>query len=272
MSVQAIGALNRRRVIVTAAAAIGVVASNEGAAQAAPLSLVDLVKVSKPSVLAVGHYNATSAPRLTFRGTGFVVADGEGKGNLVVTNAHVLPDPEDRTFGQQIRVRVVAGPSAPDERLATIVRVDRSRDVALLRIDGAPLPALRLAGREVAAEGTPIALMGFPIGGQLGMIPVTHRGLLSSVASVVMPTPSARQLNERAVKQLREGGFLIYQLDATAYPGNSGGPVFDAQTGLVIAVMSMVLAKGSREVAMSHPSGISYAIPIRHVIDLLDAK
>jgi serine protease Do len=141
--------------------------------------------------------------------------------------------------------------------------------VAVLRIDGPPLPALNLASAELAAEGTPIALMGFPIGGQLGMIPVVHRGLLSSVASVVMPTPSARQLNERAVMQLREGSFAIYQLDATAYPGNSGGPVFDAGTGQVIGIMSLVLAKGSREVAMSNPSGISYAIPIRHLIDLL---
>jgi serine protease Do len=114
--------------------------------------------------------------------------------------------------------------------------------------------------------------MGFPIGGQLGMIPVTHRGLLSSVANVVMPTPSAKQLNARAVMQLREGGFAIYQLDATAYPGNSGGPVLDAASGKVIGIMSMVLAKGSREVAISHPSGISYAIPIRHAIELMEVR
>lgn len=262
----------RRRLLLTAActavAAGGATLPSEGAAQAAPLSLVDLVKASKPSVVAVGVYNATSAPRFTFRGSGFAVGDG----TLVVTNAHVLPDPEDKTFGNQLRVRVVVGPTAPDERVATALRVDRSRDVALLRIEGAPLPTLPLAGPEVVAEGTPIALMGFPIGGQLGMIPVTHRGLLSSVANVVMPTPSARQLNERAVMQLREGSFLLYQLDATAYPGNSGGPVFDAQSGRVIAVMSMVLAKGSREVAMSSPSGIAYAIPVRHVLELLDAK
>jgi serine protease Do len=150
--------------------------------------------------------------------------------------------------------------------------MDRSRDVAVLRIDGPPLPALRLGSRELAAEGTSIALIGFPVGGQLGMIPVTHRGLLSSVANVVMPTPSARHLDSRAVMQLREGGFAIYQLDATAYPGNSGGPLLDAETGQVIGVMSMVLAKGSRETAISHPSGISYAIPIRHVLDLLEGR
>lgn len=232
---------------------------------AAQGSLVELVKASKPSVVAVGIYNATSAPRFAFRGTGFVV----GEGNLVATSAHVLPDPDDKTFGNQLHVRVVAGPTAPDHRLASVFRFDRARDVAVLRIDGPPLPALTLARADLAAEGTPIALMGFPIGGQLGMIPVTHRGLLSSVANVVMPMSSARQLNERAVMQLREGAFSIYQLDATAYPGNSGGPVFDADSGQVIGIMSMGLAKGSREAAMSSPSGISYAIPIRHLIELL---
>lgn len=238
------------------------------AVPAAAADLVELVKASKPSVVAVGIYNATTAPRLTFRGTGFVV----GNGKQVLTNAHVLPDPDDKTFGNQIRVRVVAGAAAPDERVATVVRVDRAHDVALLSIEGVALPALPLAGKELAAEGTAIALMGFPIGGQLGMIPVTHRGLLSSVANVVMPTPSAKQLNARAVIQLREGDFAIYQLDATAYPGNSGGPVLDASSGKVIGLMSMVLAKGSREVAMSHPSGISYAVPIRHAIELMEAR
>jgi serine protease Do len=261
----------RRRLLavaVLAAVAAPVAMAQTQTQTQAPRNLVDLVKRTKPSVLAIGLYNATSSPRLTFRGTGFVVGDG----NQVVTNAHVLPDPDDKTFGNQIRVRVVAGSSAPDERIATVEKVDRARDVAVLRIEGAPLPTLPLTGRELAEEGTAVAYLGFPIGGQLGMIPVTHRGLLSSVANVVMPTPTARQLTERAVLQLREGGFAIYQLDGTAYPGNSGGPLLDAETGRVIGVISMVLAKGSRETTLTHPSGISYAVPVRHVIDLLEAR
>jgi S1-C subfamily serine protease len=53
------------------------------------------------------------------------------------------------------------------------------------------------------------------------------------------------------------------------YPGNSGSPVFDVATGQVVAVINMVLVKGSKESALTHPSGISYAIPVRFVIDLL---
>ncbi|HMR71922.1 MAG TPA: S1C family serine protease, partial [Rubrivivax sp.] len=64
-------------------------------------------------------------------------------------------------------------------------------------------------------------------------------------------------------------GFDIYQLDATAYPGNSGGPGLNADTGDVVAGINMVLTKGSRESALQHPSGISYAIPVRWVHELL---
>ena len=73
----------------------------------------------------------------------------------------------------------------------------------------------------------------------------------------------------RAVRGLRDGTFEIFQLDATAYPGNSGGPLFDPQTGEVMGVMNMVLIKGTRESALSQPSGISYAIPAVHVKELL---
>ena len=62
------------------------------------------------------------------------------------------------------------------------------------------------------------------------------------------------------------------QLDATAYPGNSGGPVLDAVTGEVVAVVNMVLTKGGREAALSSPTGISYAIPVRWVRALLGAR
>jgi len=73
-----------------------------------------------------------------------------------------------------------------------------------------------------------------------------------------------------AIRSLRgEGAFDIFQLDATAYPGNSGGPLFDPVSGEVMGVVNMVLLKSTREAALSQPSGISYAVPSHWVLALL---
>jgi serine protease Do len=114
--------------------------------------------------------------------------------------------------------------------------------------------------------------MGFPIGGALGFTPVTHRGIVASVTAIALPAPTAQSLNPQAVNRLRQGSFDIYQLDATAYPGNSGGPVLDAGGGQVIGVINMVLVRGSKETALSQPTGISYAIPVRFVTELLNQR
>jgi S1-C subfamily serine protease len=111
--------------------------------------------------------------------------------------------------------------------------------------------------------------MGFPIGGALGFTPVTHRGIVAAVTMMAQQAATAQQLDARAASRLRAGNFEVLQLDATAYPGNSGGPVFDAAGGAVIGVVNMVLVKGSRESALSQPTGISYAIPVRHLLALL---
>ncbi len=229
--------------------------------------LLEVIAATKPSVVAVGLYNALSSPRFTPRGTGFVVGDG----TQVITNAHVLPEDLEKTFGNQLRVRVVAGAAAPSERIATVLRVDPVHDLALLRIDGVRLPTLTLAPNADVPEGLSIALIGFPISSALGLAPVTHRGIVSSVTDMVLPLPTARSLTNRAIQQLRENPFKIYQLDATAYPGNSGGPLVDVENGEVIGVVSLVAIKGTRESALSAPTGISYAMPVRWVRALLEA-
>jgi S1-C subfamily serine protease len=226
-----------------------------------------LVAASRPSVLPVGTYNAVSSPRFGFRGSGFVVGDG----SLVVTNAHVLPDAE-TTPAPQLAVLVGSRGETAGGRLATLVTVDRAHDLALLRLEGPPLPALTLAGADSVREGMDVALIGFPIGGALGYSPVTHRGIVASITTIALPSATARQLDARAVSRLREGPFEVYQLDATAYPGNSGGPVLNAHTGEVVGVVNMVLVRGTRESALSNPTGITYAIPVRFVRDLLRTR
>jgi serine protease Do len=235
--------------------------------------LADVVATARRSVVPVGTYSATDNPRFGFRGTGFAIGDGL----YVVTNAHVV-DPAARrsaaSAGNLVEAQTAVllttrGSDTGEVRVARVAALDRQRDLALLRIDGAPLPTLQLDA-SAPREGQAIALMGFPIGGVLGFTPVTHRGIIASITSLAMPAPTSGQLDARAVARLREGNFEILQLDATAYPGNSGGPVLDVNTGRVVGVVNMVLVKDSRESALAQPTGISYAIPVRQLQSLVN--
>lgn len=230
---------------------------------AAQADLPETIARLKPSVLLVGVYSETDAPRFTFRGTGFVV----GAGNRAITNAHVLPDSFDLN-DKRLAVQISGAVNSWSLRSVRILNIDRIHDLALLEFDGAAAPALSLA-EGLPNEGTSVGFMGFPIGGALGFSHVTHRGIVSSIAGIALPAPTSQQLNARAIQQLRLGSFEVLQLDATAYPGNSGGPIFDPDTGSVVGVINSVLVKGSRETALSQPSGISYGIPVKHVRDLL---
>ena len=224
----------------------------------------------KPGVVVVGSFAETDSPRFQFRGSGFVVGDGQ----LIATNAHVLPDDPaamPRLALQPAGNRQPGSDAPPPVRPLVLVSVDRLRDVALLRFDGPPLPAMPLA-EAPAREGQAVAFIGFPVGGLLGFAPVTHRAIISSIAPIVLPPPNAARLDAAAVARLRQPPFDIYQLDGTAYPGNSGGPLLDADTGQVLGLVNMVLVKNSRESVLSAPSGISYAIPVVHLRALLDRK
>src|SRR5665647_325389 len=226
----------------------------------------------KPSVVIVGTYKTTNSPRFALRGTGFVVANGNsGRGNLVITNAHVLEHPAQEDVDTALVIQIRVDQNELQMRPVTVLEVDKLHDLVLLRFEGPAAPALSMRDSGSVQEGQAIAFMGFPIGGALGFSPVTHRGMISSIAAVALPTPSAQQLNEKTIRSLRSGGsFDIFQLDGTAYPGNSGGPLFDPDTGEVLGVVNMVFIKGTRESALTNPSGISYAIPSRFVHQLLE--
>jgi serine protease Do len=229
--------------------------------------LPDTVSRIKPAIVVVGSFRATDSPRFRLRGTGFVVGDG----NQAITNLHVLPEATENMSNATLVVQVRRSGGELSMRQATVVRVDKVHDLALLRFEGAPAPVLRVGDSEAAREGQSVAFIGFPIGGALGFSPVTHRAMISSITPAAIPTPTARQLNEATIRSVRLGPFNIFQLDGTAYPGNSGGPLFDPESGDVLGVVNMVFIKGSRESALSQPSGISYAIPSRFVAELIES-
>jgi S1-C subfamily serine protease len=232
-----------------------------GAAAALP----ELIRQVKPSVVVIGTYAKTRSPAFIMRGTGFVVGDG----NTVATNAHVLPETLDAATGETLLVQVLPGQSGTQPRRATPLARDAAHDLALLRIDGPALPPLALQSDAAVSEGQSVAFVGFPIGTALGLSPVTHRGIISAITPIALPSATANQLKEKVIKRLRTGSFEVYQLDATAYPGNSGGPLLDVERGEVIAVINMVFVKGTKESALTQPSGITFAVPVRYLNDLL---
>jgi S1-C subfamily serine protease len=149
------------------------------------------------------------------------------------------------------------------------VATETGYDLALLRFEGAPLPALQLGDSERVREGETYLLTGFPIGAVLGLVPVTHQAMIAALTPIVMPAARADQLDARAVRRIVAGSFSVFQLDGTAYPGNSGSPVYHPQTGAVVGIVNSVFVKGTRESALSAPSGITYAIPVQKLVELL---
>ena len=220
----------------------------------------------KGSIVAVGTFERTRTPPFEFRGTAFAVGDG----TLIVTNAHVLPGVLDTTRLEALGI-IIPGPDRDKIQFREVkqVAVDPGSDLAVLKIGGAALPAMRIRDSDGVKEGQMVMFMGFPIGAAIGLFPATHRGMISAITPIAIPQARSAELDPKTIRRLTTGAFPIFQLDATAYPGNSGSPVFDPATGEVLGVLNMVFVKGTKESILTQPSGIAYAVPSKHLQDLL---
>jgi S1-C subfamily serine protease len=256
----------RRRIVLRLSIMALAAAAAIVAALPANAGLPDIIDRVKPSVVAVGTHQRTRGPQFAFRGTGFVVGDG----TMVATNAHVVPELLDPESREAIAIAIPSGGGRePQMREATLLATDRDHDLALLRIGGAPLPALKLGDSEAVREGEMVLFTGFPIGAVLGLSPVTHQALVSAITPIAIPSANAQQLDPRVIRRIQSGTFTVFQLDATAYPGNSGSPLYDADSGEVRGIINMVFVKGTKESALSQPTGISFAIPVEHLDKLI---
>lgn len=237
------------------------------AGSAVAVDLQVLIPVIKRSVVGIGTFERTRSPSTIFVGTGFIVGDGLD----VITNAHVVPATLAEGQMEQLGI-VTAEGEAVRFRPATLVTRDAEHDLAHLRLTGAPLPALELGDSDGAQEGQQLALTGYPLAMVLGLHAATHRATLSAITPIARPSIGAQGLDPRQISALRRAPMNIFQLDGTAYPGNSGSPVYDAATGKVLGVINAVFVKGLKETAITAPSGITYAIPSNYVRDLLQKK
>jgi S1-C subfamily serine protease len=161
-------------------------------------------------------------------GTGFAFGKEPPEGGTyVITNYHVI----DRvwTSGQ----RQVTLEQQNRRFTAQIVKVDEGADLALL-MSTEKFPPLQGAG-EPAKPGLPVVVVGSPL------------GLEDSVTSGVVS----------ALRTTAAGPVL--QFDAPVNPGNSGGPVVNAQ-GQVVGVVNAKL---------NNAEGISLGIPVAVVCESL---
>jgi serine protease Do len=145
-------------------------------------------------------------------GIGAAIAWSDG--GLFVTSAHVIRSP---------RMTVVT----PDGRRVAgeLVWQERRRDVALVRAPAAAMPPVRTADPSAMRPGSLVLAIGHPF----GLVDAVSTGVLQSVGELPL------QLDF-------EGGRLRWvQADVRLGPGNSGGPLADAD-GRVIGVAAMIVA------------------------------
>lgn len=245
-------------------AGLGSAAFRVSAGEPAAAPAIGLVR---SSVVAVGTFRRLRQPSFRFRGTGFAVADG----TLIATNAHVLPEMIEAGTDPEFIAVVIPGRAEAQHqvRSASLLAVSPEHDLALLRIGGAALPALKLADSDQVREGQEYLFTGFPIGDALSLFPATHRAMIAAVTPIVLPAGRSTLLDARVIRQLKSGPFDVFQLDATVFPGHSGSPLYHPQSGEVVGVVNMALARVTKEAALPQPSGIAYCIPARHLAELL---
>jgi serine protease Do len=176
-------------------------------------------------------------------GSGFVVR----RDGIIVTNAHVIAGATKVSIGMR------DGTSYD----ATVVGIDETNDLAVVRIKATDLPVAPLGSSSTLIVGEWSIAIGNPFGFVLGNSePSVSVGVISAVG---------RNLAGRG-----DGGGVyvdMIQTDAAINPGNSGGPLVNA-AGDVVGVNSSIYSPSGGSV------GLGFAIPIdrtkRIVEDLLE--
>jgi len=160
-------------------------------------------------------------------GSGFILsADG-----FIMTNAHVVDGAD------QVMVTL------PDKRefKARIVGLDKRTDVAVVKIEAAGLPAVKIGDVGRLRVGEWVMAIGSPF------------GLENSVTAGIV-----------SAKQRDTGDYLPFiQTDVAINPGNSGGPLINMR-GEVVGINSQIYSRSGGFM------GISFAIPIDEAIRVSD--
>ncbi|MFT3912736.1 MAG: serine protease [Anaeromyxobacteraceae bacterium] len=186
----------------------------------APADVASLSERAQPTVVKLVAEDARGQEESS--GTGFFVsADGR-----IVTNHHVVE-------GASRLVALVQG----GRRLAVVgvLARDEGSDLAVLQAEAGSYPFLTLGGDESLVVGTPVAVIGSPVG---------LEGTLSTgIVSAIRKNGTDIHGEQKASWQL--------QITAPISPGSSGSPVL-LEDGRVVAVAVGKVLGGE---------GLNFAIP-----------
>jgi serine protease Do len=163
------------------------------------------------------------------QGSGFIVSsDG-----LLLTNAHVVDG------AKEVTVKL----SDHREYKAKVLGSDRSSDIAVLKIDAHDLPTVKIGNSDQIGVGDYVLAIGQPFG-------------LEETATAGIVSAKGRSLPG-------DGYVPFIQTDAAVNPGNSGGPLFDAN-GEVVGINAQIYSNSGGY------QGVSFAIPINLAVQVKD--
>jgi serine protease Do len=166
-------------------------------------------------------------------GSGFIV-DPRG---YILTNNHVV-DKADRIF-----VKLANDPIGDQGRPAKVVGVDKSTDIAVIKIDTKePLPTIKMGNSDAAQVGDWVLAVGSPF----GLEHTVTAGIVSS---------KNRDIGGDASSQYQR----FIQTDAAINPGNSGGPLVN-MAGEVIGINTAIYTQ-----SMGY-EGVGFAMPSNTVV------
>ncbi len=198
---------------------------------ATDLSVQELVKRESPAVVLISN----ETPQGGSLGSGFLI-DTDGH---IITNAHVMDG----------ATKTIVTFQDGTEKRGTVLGVDTSTDVAILKIDQVPAGVTPVSlgnsgsltvGQDVVAIGNPYGYSG-----------TATTGIVSALKRTIA-SPSDFPIQN------------AIQTDAAINQGNSGGPLFD-RAGRVIGINSQIASENGGNV------GIGFAVPIDTVRPIVNS-